>query len=163
MLETLGVRWPEFIASLINFSIVLFVLWRFAYKPIFEMLAARRQKIADSVANAEKIKTELARTEAERQKILTQAGDQANKLIDEARQAAARVRETETQKAIAAAEQIVAKAREVATQDHARMLSELKREVGRLVVQTTATVTGKILTPDDQQRLAKETENQLAK
>ena len=163
MLETLGVRWPEFIASLINFSIVLFVLWRFAYKPIFEMLAARRQKIADSVANAEKIKTELARTEAERQKILTQAGDQANKLIDEARQAAARVRETETQKAIAAAEQIVAKAREVAAQDHARMLSELKREVGRLVVQTTATVTGKILTPDDQQRLAKETENQLAK
>ena len=163
MLETLGVRWPEFIASLINFSIVLFVLWRFAYKPIFEMLAARRQKIADSVANAEKIKTELTRTEAERQKILTQAGDQANKLIDEARQAAARVRETETQKAIAAAEQIVAKAREVAAQDHARMLSELKREVGRLVVQTTATVTGKILTPDDQQRLAKETENQLAK
>jgi len=43
------------------------------------------------------------------------------------------------------------------------MLAELKREVGRLVVQTTATVTGKILTPDDQQRLAKETENQLVK
>jgi F-type H+-transporting ATPase subunit b len=162
MLETLGVKWPEFIASLINFSIVLFVLWRFAYKPIFEMLAARRQKIAEALANAEKIKGDVARTEAERQKILAQAGDQANKLIDDARQAAARVRETETQKAIASAEQIVTKAREVAAQDHARMLAELKREVGRLVVQTTATVTGKILTPDDQQRLAKETENQLA-
>jgi F-type H+-transporting ATPase subunit b len=163
MLETLGIQWPKLIAQLINFSIVFFVLWKFAYKPIFVMLEARRQKIADSVANADKIKAELARTEADRQKVLTQAGDQANKLIDEARQAAARVRETETQKAIAAAEQIVAKAREVAAQDHARMLSELKREVGRLVVQTTATVTGKILTSDDQQRLAKETENQLAK
>jgi F-type H+-transporting ATPase subunit b len=162
MLETLGVKWPEFIASLINFAIVLFVLWRFAYKPIFEMLAARRQKIAEALANAEKIKSELTRTEAERQKILVDAGDQANKLIDEARQAAVHVRETETQKAIAAAEQIVSKAREVAAQDHARMLAELKREVGRLVVQTTATVTGKILTPDDQQRLAKETETQLA-
>jgi F-type H+-transporting ATPase subunit b len=41
------------------------------------------------------------------------------------------------------------------------MLAELKREVGRLVVQTTATVTGKILTPDDQRRLAEETEKQL--
>jgi F-type H+-transporting ATPase subunit b len=162
MLETLGVKWPEFIASLINFAIVLFVLWRFAYKPIFEMLAARRQKIADSVANADKIKAELTRTEADRQKVLTQAGDQANKLIDDARQVAARVRETETQKAIAAAEQIVTKAREAAAQERAQMLASLKREVGRLVVQTTSTVTGKILTADDQKRLAEETEKQLS-
>jgi len=41
------------------------------------------------------------------------------------------------------------------------MLDELKREVGRLVVQTTTTVTGKILTPEDQRRLAEETEKQL--
>ena len=83
-------------------------------------------------------------------------------MIEEGRNAAARVREAETQKAIAAAEQIMTKAREAAAQDHARMLAELKSEVGRLVVQTTATVTGKILTPDDQRRLAEETEKQLA-
>jgi F-type H+-transporting ATPase subunit b len=162
MLESLGVKWPEFIASLINFSIVLFVLWRFAYKPIFEMLAARRQKIADSVANADKIKAQLTQTESDRQKVLADAGDKANKLIDEARQAAARVRETETQKAIAAAEQIVTKAREAAAQERAQMLASLKREVGRLVVQTTSTVTGKILTADDQKRLTEETEKQLS-
>jgi F-type H+-transporting ATPase subunit b len=139
-----------------------FVLWKFAYKPIFTMLQARREKIAESLTNAEKIKSDVAKTEIERQKILADAGDKANKLIDDARQAAARVRETETQKAISAAEQIVAKAREAAAQDHDRMLAELKREVGRLVVQTTATVTGKILTPDDQRRLAEETKKQLA-
>jgi F-type H+-transporting ATPase subunit b len=162
-MDKLGIDWRILIAQTISFSVVFFVLWKFAYGPIFAMLQARREKIAEALANAEKIKGDVARTEADRQKVLADAGDQANKLIDEARQAAARVRETETQKAIAAAEQIVSKAREVATQDHARMLLELKREVGRLVVQTTATVTGKILTPDDQQRLAKETENQLAK
>ena len=42
------------------------------------------------------------------------------------------------------------------------MLAELKREVGRLVIQTTATVTGKILTPDDHRRLAEETTRGLA-
>jgi F-type H+-transporting ATPase subunit b len=162
-MDKLGIDWRILIAQTISFSVVFFVLWKFAYGPIFAMLQTRREKIAEALANAEKIKGDVARTEADRQKVLADAGDQANKLIDEARQAAARVRETETQKAIAAAEQIVAKAREVAAQDHARMLLELKREVGRLVVQTTATVTGKILTPDDQQRLAKETENQLAK
>jgi F-type H+-transporting ATPase subunit b len=139
------------------------VLWRFAYKPVFQLLEARRQKIADGIADAEKIKAQLAETEAERKRVLAEAGDQASKLIEDARAAAIRVSEAETQKAILAAEQIIAKAREAAAQDHAKMLAELKREVGRLVVQTTATVTGKILTADDQQRLAKETENQLAK
>jgi F-type H+-transporting ATPase subunit b len=162
MLKELGIDWRALIMQLISFSIVFFVLWKFAYGPIFKMLQARREKIAESLANAEKIKADVAKTEAERQKILADAGDKANKMIDEARQAAARVRETETQKAIAAAEQIVTKAREAAVQERAQMLATLKREVGRLVVQTTSTVTGKILTADDQKRLAEETEKQLA-
>ena len=161
-MDSLGIQWKILLAQTVSFSLVFFVLWRFAYRPIFAMLEARREKIAESLANAEKIKAELAHTEAERKRILAQAGDVANQLIEEGRTAAARVREVETQKAVATAEQIVIKAREVAAQDHARMLAELKSEVGRLVVQTTATVTGKILTPDDQRRLAEETAKQLA-
>ena len=160
-MSELGIDWRMLVAQLISFSIVFFVLWRFAYKPIFVMLQLRRERIAESMANAERIKAQLEQTEADRRKILAEAGDNANGLIEEARAAALRVREQEIQKAIAAAEQIIAKAREATAQDHARMLAELKREVGRLVVQTTATVTGKILTPDDQRRLAEETEKEL--
>ncbi|HEY3931179.1 MAG TPA: F0F1 ATP synthase subunit B [Verrucomicrobiae bacterium] len=161
-MSELGIQWKILLMQTISFSVVFAVLWYFAYKPIFTMLNARREKIAEALANAEKIKADVAKTEADRQKILADAGDQANKLIDDARQAAARVREQETQKAIASAEQIVVKAREAAAQEHAQMLATLKREVGRLVVQTTSTVTGKILTADDQKRLAEETEKQLA-
>src|SRR5581483_2634301 len=161
-MDKLGIDWRILLMQTISFSIVFFVLWKFAYKPVFSMLQARREKIADALANAEKIKGDVARTEAERQRILADAGDKANKLIDDARQAAARVREQETQKAIAAAEQIVAKAREAAAQERTQMLGDLKREVGRLVVKTTTTVTGKILTADDQKRLAQETEKQLS-
>jgi F-type H+-transporting ATPase subunit b len=161
-MDKLGLDWRILFAQTISFSIVFFVLWKFAYGPIFAMLEARKQKIAESLVNAEKIKGDVAKTEIERQKILADAGDKANKLIDDARQAAARVRETETQKAIAAAEQIVTTAREAAAQERAQMLASLKREVGRLVVQTTSTITGKILTADDQKRLAEETEKQLA-
>src|ERR1051326_7848724 len=158
-----GLDAPHFFAQVISFCIVTFLLYRFAYHPILAMLAERRQRIAESLANAEKIKAELARTETLQREALEKANVQASKLIEEARAAAAHVREQETQKAIAAAEQISAKAREAAAQDHARMLAELKREVGRLVVQTTATVTGKVLTPDDQRRLAEETAKQVAK
>ena len=157
-----GVDWQHLMAQVLSFGIVCFLLYIFAYKRVLAMLEERRQRIAEGLANAEKIKGELARTEAQRQEVLAQANVQATKLIEEARAAAARVQEQETQKAIAAAEQIMVKAREAAAADHARMLTDLKREVGRLVVQTTATVTGKILTPDDQRRLAEETAKQVS-
>ena len=157
-----GVDWPHFIAQVVSFCIVAFLLQKFAYKPVVNMLEERRKRIADGLANADKIKVELQRTETARQEVLDKANAQANKMIEEARGAANRVREEETQKAIAAAEQIISKAREAAAADHARMLSDLKKEVGRLVVQTTATVTGKILTPEDQKRLAEETTRQIS-
>lgn len=161
MLDTLGIQWKELIVQTISFSVVLLVLWKLAYKPVFNMLETRKAKIAEGLANAEKIKTELAKTEAARQKILTDAGDLANKIIAEARAAAARVGEVETQKAVTAAEQILIKAREAAAQERAVALAALKREVGRLVVQTSMTVTGKILSPVDQNRLAEETQRQI--
>ena len=162
IVTTFGVDWSHLLAQVVSFCIVCFVLYRFAYQPVLKMLEVRRQQIAQGLANAEQIKAELARTEAQRQEVMTQANTQATKLIEEARAAAARVQAQETQKAIAAAEQIMFKAREAAAQDHLRMLAELKREVGRLVIQTTATVTGKILTAEDQRRLAEETAKQVA-
>ena len=159
---TFGVNWPQLLAQIASFCIVCIILYRFAYRPVLKMLDVRRQQIAQGLANAEQVKAELAKTEVQRQEVMAQANVQANKFIEEAKAAAARLREQETAKAIAAAEQIMIKGREAATQEHDHMLAELKREVGRLVVQTTATVTGKILTPEDQRRLAEETAKQVA-
>jgi F-type H+-transporting ATPase subunit b len=159
--RTFGVDWTHLIAQIISFCIVSFVLYRFAYRPVLKMLEVRRQQIALGIANAEQIKAELAKTEVQRREIMMQANAEATKFIEEARAGAALLKEQEAQKAIAAAEQILAKAREASAQEYASMLADLKREVGRLVIQTTANVTGKILTPEDQQRLAEETAKQL--
>jgi F-type H+-transporting ATPase subunit b len=159
---TFGVDWPHLLAQIISFCIVCFVLYRFAYKPILTMLEVRRQQIADGIANAEKIKAELAQTESQRREVMMQAKADSTRFIEEARAAAARLQAEESQKAIAAAEQIMAKAREAAAVDQARMLADLRQEVGRLVVQTTAIVVGKVLTPEDQVRLAEEAARQLA-
>lgn len=157
-----GLDWPHFIAQVISFVIVAFCLYHFAYKNVLAMLEERRKTIADGLANAEKIKLELARTETMQREVLEKANAQATKLIEEARAAAARVQEQETQKAIAQAEQIIAKAQEATVQERSRMLTELKREVAGLVVKTTSAVTGKILTAEDKQRLDEETRRQLA-
>ena len=155
--RTFGVDWPHLVAQIVSFGIVCLVLYRLAYTPILKMLEARRAQIASGLANAEKIKAELARIETERLDILSKAGDEGRRLIEDARVAAARVGAEEARKATAAAEQIVVRAREVTERDRAQMLADVKQEVGRLVIATTASVTGKILTPEDHRRLAEET------
>src|SRR5262249_16452072 len=159
--RTFGVDWSHLAAQIISFCIVCVLLQRFAYKPVVKMLEERKQQIAQSLANSEQIKAELASTEARRREELDQASAEASRLIEEGRAASALIQGQETQKAIAAAEQVLAKAREASAQERARMLAELKSEFGRLLVQTTAAVTGKILTAEDQRRLAEETANQL--
>ncbi|HWE26129.1 MAG TPA: hypothetical protein VG496_19490 [Myxococcales bacterium] len=155
--RTFGVDWTHLVAQIVSFGIVCAVLYRFAYRRVLAMLEERRRQIADGLANAAQVKAELAKTEAQREEVIAKANLQAVKLIEEARAAAARVQQEETQKAIAAAEQIIASAREQSAQDHVRMLAELKNEFGRLVVETTAAVAGRVLTADDQRRLAEET------
>ena len=154
--RTFGVDWPHLGAQMISFAIVCLVLYRFAYKNVLAMLEERRQQIAQGQANAEKIKAELDKTEANRREVMAQAYAESAKVIQEARAAAAKVLERETQKAIASAEQIVAKAHEAAVQDCERMAAELKHELGHWVVQSAMATTGKILTPEDQKRLAEE-------
>src|SRR3954447_4068845 len=80
--RTFGVDWPHLISQIISFSIVCALLYLLAYKPVLRMLAERRQLIAQGLANSEKIKAELAETEALRQEVLAQANAQASQLIE---------------------------------------------------------------------------------
>lgn len=160
--EQFGVNWPHFLAQCLSFALVALLLHRFAYRPAMQMLDERKQRIAESLANAEKIRAELASTEAARKEVLAQAEVQAARLIEEARTAASRFLEQETQKARALSEQILAKAHEAGEADLVRMRAELRREVGRLVVELTARAAGKVLTQEDHDRLIEETNQQLA-
>lgn len=161
--ETFGWNLWLFLSQVISFVIVALLLKRFAYKPVLAVLEERRQRIAEGLLNAEKIKQQLAEAEQRHAEILAKANAQAQKMIDEARESAAHVTERKQQEAIAMAEQIVAKAREASAIEHERTMTELKRELGRLVIDTTAKVTGKVLTPDDQRRLQEEAAQTLAR
>ncbi|MAE30762.1 MAG: ATP synthase F0 subunit B [Verrucomicrobiales bacterium] len=162
MLETFGVNAPLFISQLVAFIIVALLLKKFAYKPVLDMLEQRKARIAEAEANAEKIKAELAETQAERDKVMAEANQKAEKLIADAKEAARQVGEAEGQKAVKQAEEIIRKAREATEADRDRMMTELRAEVGRLVVETTAKVSGKVLTAEDQQRLIDETNREMA-
>jgi F-type H+-transporting ATPase subunit b len=159
--DTFGWTPQMFFSQVISFAIVAYLLKRFAYKPILAVLEERRRTIEEGQLNAERIKKELAEAEQRYQEIIAKANAEAQRMIDEARESAAHLAERKQQEAIAAAEQILAKAREAAALEHERTMAALKHELGRLVVDTTAKVTGKILTPEDQARLQQEAAREL--
>jgi F-type H+-transporting ATPase subunit b len=160
--ETFGFDTKIFLSQVVSFVIVALVLRQFAYKPILAVLEERRQRIAEGLLNAEKIKQQLAEAEQRHAEILAKANAQAQKMIDDARESSAHIAERKQQEAVAAAEQVMAKAREASAIEHERVMTELKRELGRLVVNTTAKVTGKVLNTDDQKRLQEEAARQIA-
>lgn len=159
--ETFGWNPWLFLSQVISFVIVALLLRRFAYKPILAVLEERRERIEQGLLNAEKIKKELAEAEERHAEILAKANAEAQKMIDDARSSAAHLSERKQQEAIVAAEQILAKAREATEMDRERTMEAMKREIGRLVVDTTAKVTGKVLNSDDQRRLQEEAARQL--
>jgi F-type H+-transporting ATPase subunit b len=160
--DTFGWNPWLFFSQVISFTIVALLLRRFAYKPILAVLEERRRRIEEGLLNADKIKQQLAESEKRYAEIMAKANDQAQKMIDDARQSSAHLAERKQQEAIAVAEQIIAKARETAAVEHERTMAQLKRELGRLVVETTAKVTGKVLTAEDQKRLQEEAARQVA-
>src|ERR1043166_240667 len=160
--ETFGWNPWLFFSQVISFAIVALLLRRFAFKPILAVLEERRRKIEEGQLNAEKIRKELAEAEKRYQEIVDKANVDAQRMIDEARQSAAHLSERKQQEAVATAEQIIAKAREAAAIEHDRTMESLKRELGHLIIDTTAKVTGKVLTPEDQRRLQQEAARQLS-
>ena len=160
--ETFGWNPWLFFSQVVSFVIVALLLRRFAYKPILNVLEERRRRIEEGQFNAEKIKRQLDEAEKRYSEILAKANADAQKMIDEARESSAHLAERKQQEAIAAAEQIIVKAREASAIEHDRTMESLKQELGRLVVDTTAKVTGKVLTSEDQHRLQEETARQLA-
>src|SRR6202045_3938668 len=155
--EQFGVYWPNLIAQVILFAIVYWVLKRFALKPVIAMLEERRRRIEEGQLNAENIKKQLAAAQAKYGEILAKANAESQRLIEEVRASGDRLAEQKRQEAIAAAEQVTLKAQEAMALERDLLMAEIKRELGRLVVDTTTRVTGKVLTPEDHQRISEET------
>ena len=157
-----GVTWPKFIAQVILFLLVYWVLNKYAFGPVIKMLSERRRRIEEGQHNAERIKKQLADAELRYQEVLRKANEDATRLLEEARTSSDAISQKQLQQAIKDAEGIIAKAQDTIVQERNKMVSEVKKEMVDLVVKTTAKVVGKVITPEDQKRLSEETAKQLA-
>lgn len=88
LLQTFGIQPVLLTAQIVNFLIILYLLNRFAFKPILKMLGDRRKIIAESLKNAEETKKLLEKTAEKEKQVLQQAQAQAQEMMTEARQQA---------------------------------------------------------------------------
>ena len=151
----------QFLSQIFAVTILFIFLNHFAWKPVRSILEQRRKTIEESIANAEKIKSELVDAEAARIKVIQQANEKANAIVAEAEKGAVLRAEQKLQEASRQAEDIIRKAHEAAVLDRNRLMDELKRELGGLVVLTAEKVVGKVLTEEDHSRVNLETLRQL--
>jgi F-type H+-transporting ATPase subunit b len=156
-----GFTLPQFLAQCLAVTILFLLLNKLAWKPVVKMLDERRKIIADSMANADRIKKELADAEAMRLSILQQANEKAKAIIAAAEASAAVVNEQRLKEGARQADDLVKNAHAAAEIDRNRLMAELKQHLGELVIQTTEKVAGKVLNADDQARLNRETVQQV--
>ena len=152
--DTFGVDWHLLVAQAINFAIVAFLIWKFAFKGILDTVKEREEQISDSLKNAEKIKLQLEETDRKHEETLKDASVEAQKTVSQAREQAKVHLESQREEAEKQAEEIVRKAREAMELEKQRVLEEAREEVASLVVMATSKVLGRELSADERDRFS---------
>jgi F-type H+-transporting ATPase subunit b len=159
--QDFGISWPFILAQILNFSIVAFVLWKFAFKPVLATLDERQQKIASGLKYAEDMKAKLEAVQQESLASAKKAQAEASRIIDEAGKAAKEFLEKQQQESAAKANEILVRAQQVIELEKRKMLAEARTEIARLVVATTQRVLSKDLSDADRTRYSESAAREL--
>ena len=152
---TFGVDWPMLVAQSINFLIVAFIIWKFAFSNVLSTIKEREKQISDSLKNADRIKLELEETEKKQQETLQEASLTAKQTVSEAQEKAKAFIEEQKEDARKQAEEIISKAKASMEQEREKVLKEAREEIASLVILTTSKVLEKELTEDEKSRFSK--------
>ncbi len=155
-MEKLGINATWLLAQVINFGLLLFILWRFAYKPVLGMLNARKQKIQESLEYAEKVKADAAAQQKEFERKLEETRRETQAAAAAAAQVSEKEREAILAQARADARKMIDQAREQIEYERKQMLSELRGEVVRLSMLATQKVVSASLDENAHRRLVNE-------
>jgi F-type H+-transporting ATPase subunit b len=144
-----GLSWPFFLAQVLNFSIVAFILWKFAFKPVMATLDERQRKIASGLQYADEMQAKLAAAQQESAAIIKQSQLEAARVIDDARKAAKDYLDKQIHEASTKAGELLTKAQQAIELEHRKMLADTRGEIARLVITTTERVLAQKLSDAD--------------
>ena len=150
-----SINWT-FVANLVNFALLLYLMERFLYKPALKYLDRRRDRVAAHMEAARKSQEEAEQLAAQRREALQQAHDQARITVDEARAHAEEIIVAAKKDAKRAAERIIEIARRELAKERTEMEAELRRAYAELAVMGAARVLDREVKLDDHRKLLDE-------
>jgi F-type H+-transporting ATPase subunit b len=156
MFESLGILWGNLLWQMAAFLLLVFLLSRFAYRPIVKMLDERANRIRESMEQAEQIRLDNQNAAKRAQEILAQAQAETREILAQANQMSQRTIAAAQEEAREQREKILHDARAQIEADTQRAKEELRREVGRLAIQAASRVVGRSLDTPDHYRLVDE-------
>lgn len=151
-LTALGINGKLLIAQIVNFLILLFILKRFLYRPIVEMLQNRKKTIAKSLEDAKIIERKLSETDTEAREKLAKAVNEAQRIIDEAKKQAASESQTTLEKAAEQAKKTVDNAKSAAENEGKIAYDKARKNLAELVTLTAEKVVSEKQDPRDIER-----------
>ena len=145
---------PDFgliVWTLLAFVIVLFILSKYAWPAILGGLRKREQTIADSLAQAEKIRSEMAQMKSENEAILAKAREERGQMLKEARETKDKIINEAKEQAKVEANKIISEAQAAINTQKMAAITEVKNEVGKLVIEVTEKILRKELSNKEAQ------------
>ena len=134
MLETLGIHFPSLAIFLVNFLLLLALLYLFAYKPILRLMDQRADRIRESLEAADRARDDAASSQQAIQEQITEARREGQRIMDQTREAADRFRTEEMDKARQEAEAFVERARADIQRERDSALEEVRASFGDLAI-----------------------------
>ena len=136
----LGIDWRLLVAQLINFGILFWILRRFLYKPILDVLEKRKTTIEKGFEDAKLAEEKLRAAEKEALLILQKAKHEAEKTVEQAQKDAQNERQEITRKAKEEVYRIIYEAREKILAERQDMIDEVKKELAGVVTDAVSVV-----------------------
>ena len=158
-----GVDKPHLIVQIVNFTILAFVLYRFAIKPALGQLEERIRQAEQLQKDRSAAEAQLASAQKTAEASLVAASEEASKILADARNSAKATIEASRAEAQAAQTEVIAKATAAIEADRVKMMNEVRGEVSRLVVETAAKVLEQNLDDSMRGRLNEAAVKQLAR
>lgn len=155
-MEKLGINIPVLLAQLINFTILLILLYLFAYKPLLRTLDNRSARIKEGMDTAQKIKEQAARTEEEVKSQLDAARREGQALIAQASQVGERVKEEAKHEARQEAQAVMAMAKAEMDRERDKVADELRKEFADIAILAAGKVIKESLDKKAHERLIQE-------
>jgi len=143
--EKLGINWGLLIAQIFNVVLLVWLLSRFLYQPVLNMLNERTRRIQESLRDAEQVKEQLAHAKQDYDTELARARQEAAALLAQAQERAKLQEQEIVAQARQEADRIRSEAREQAVQERDQLLRDLKNQMAELVTVTASRVLGEEL------------------